>query len=188
MWATCAIGRLKMSNVDLGRAPALAAEAGSMGPSLGVGVAPASRRQPPSPAPVPPRLPVAKLRGVPASARKALKRHRISTCAQLLAAAAPAEGRARLAQATGIAPDLLLAIVRRADLERVHGVGTIFGLMLEEIGVRDVAGFAAREPGALHRELRRLNERERLARRSPTLDEVTGWIGQAAALPVLVSY
>src|SRR5215217_4253701 len=74
----------------------------------------------------PPPLPISKLRGVPVTTRKALKRQRINTCPQLLAAAAAADKRAALAKAAGIAPDLLTTIVQRADMGRVQGIGVIF--------------------------------------------------------------
>jgi predicted flap endonuclease-1-like 5' DNA nuclease len=133
-------------------------------------------------------LPISKLRGVPVTTRKALKRQRISTCPQLLAAAAAAGKRAALAQATGIAPDLLTTIVQRADMGRVQGIGVIFDMMLEEVGVCDVATLAQQDATVLHLQLKAYNQRERLARRSPTLEEVEHWVEQAKALPVLVSY
>lgn len=132
-------------------------------------------------------LPISKLRGVSHPVRCRLKSRRITTCGQLLAAAGDATARAALVESTGVEPDVLLRLVRRADMARVSGVGTVFGLMLEEVGVTDVAGLAAREPRALHAALRRYNLGRRLARRSPTLDEVVDWVAEARALPVLVA-
>jgi predicted flap endonuclease-1-like 5' DNA nuclease len=135
-----------------------------------------------------PVLPISKLRGVPLQARLALKVQRITTCDQLLAAVAVAEDREALARATRIAPEILTDLVQRADLARVNGVGAVFGLMLEELGVRDVQALASQDPGALHERLRAHNRRERLARRSPTPEEVNDWVGQARGLPRLVTY
>jgi predicted flap endonuclease-1-like 5' DNA nuclease len=133
-------------------------------------------------------LPVSKLRGLTLPVRAALKRHRVTTCGQLLRAAGGARDRDRLARVAGIDPDALLALVRRADLARVDGVGTVFGLMLEELGVADVPALAAQGPAGLHARLSAHNREERLARRSPTPEEVEGWVRQARALPALVSY
>jgi predicted flap endonuclease-1-like 5' DNA nuclease len=133
-------------------------------------------------------LPVSKLRGLAPRVRAALKRHRVTTCGQLLRAAGGARDRDRLAREAGIDPDALLALVRQADLARVAGIGTVFGLMLEDLGVADVAALAARDPAELHARLRRYNGEERLARRSPTPGEVESWVAQARSLPVLVSY
>ena len=133
-------------------------------------------------------LPVSKLRGLAPRVRAALKRHRVTTCGQLLRAAGGARDRDRLARVAGIDPGELLALVRRADLARVAGIGTVFGLMLEDLGVRDVPALAARDPAGLHARLFAHNREERLARRSPTPEEVEGWVRQARALPPLVSY
>jgi len=133
-------------------------------------------------------LPISKLRGVPQRARVALKTRRITSCGQLLHAAGKAELRARLAEATGIDPELLTILVQRADMTRVSGVGAIFGLMLEDLGIRDVQTLAAQDPVELHRRLREYNQRVRLARRSPTPEEVADWVAQARRLEPLVTY
>jgi predicted flap endonuclease-1-like 5' DNA nuclease len=133
-------------------------------------------------------LPVSKLRGLTLPVRAALKRRGIVTCGRLLRAAGGARDRAWLAREAGIDPDALLALVRRADLARVDGVGAVFGLMLEELAVHDVVALAAQAPAELHARLSAYNREERLARRSPTPEEVEGWVRQARALPPLVSY
>ena len=133
-------------------------------------------------------LPVSKLRGLAPRVRAALKRHRVTTCGQLLRAAGGARDRDRLAREAGIDPDALLALVRQADLARVAGIGTVFGLMLEDLGVRDVPALAAQGPAELHARLAAYNREERLARRAPTPEEVESWVRQARALPPLVSY
>ena len=91
-------------------------------------------------------LPLAKLRQVPPLLRAALKVRHITTCDQLLAAAARFEDRAALAHAARIEPDRLTDLVRQADLERVKGVGWAFGLMLEALGIGDVAMLARSSP------------------------------------------
>jgi hypothetical protein len=54
--------------------------------------------------------------------------------------------------------------------------------------LRDVPALAARDPAGLHARLFAHNREERIARRSPTPEEVEGWVRQARALPALVSY
>jgi predicted flap endonuclease-1-like 5' DNA nuclease len=132
-------------------------------------------------------LPISKLHQVPYRARLALKVHRITTCDQLLTAAGNASARAALASAAQLEPELLDLLVRRADMARVHGVGVVFGLMLEELGVTDVASIAASDPIELHERLRRYNGEERRARRSPTPEEVAAWVAEARSLPILVT-
>lgn len=131
-------------------------------------------------------LPVSKLRGVPATARAALKRQGINTCARLLERAGTEAGRLALARLSGIDPELLLRLVQRADMARIKGVGAVFSMMLEDLGMRETGMLARQDPIRLHAELRELNGRERLARRSPTPEEVAGWIAQARALERLI--
>lgn len=133
-------------------------------------------------------LPISKLRGVPQRTRMALKRRRISSSGQLLHAAGKAAARAQLAEAAGIDPELLTTLVQRADMARITGIGAIFGLMLEDLGIRDVQTLAAQDPVELHRRLREYNQRVRLARRSPTPEEVADWVAQARRLEPLVTY
>jgi predicted flap endonuclease-1-like 5' DNA nuclease len=133
-------------------------------------------------------LPISKLRGMPAVVRMKLKSQRVSTCAQLLAAAAPARARSDLARSNGIDPAVLLTLARRADMARIRGIGTVFGLMLEQLGVVDIERLARQDAATLHAALRRYNLEERLARRSPTLEEVESWIADASSLPILVTY
>lgn len=131
-------------------------------------------------------LPVSKLRGVPATARMALKRQGINTCARLLEQAGKAAARRALAERTGVDGELLLRLVQRADMARINGIGAVFGMMLEDLGVRDVGTLARQDPVVLHQRLKELNTKERLARRSPTPEEVADWVAQARALPRLV--
>ena len=133
-------------------------------------------------------LPISKLRGVTQVARVRLKSRRITNCGHLLEIAGTAAGRAALARASGIDADALEALVQRADMARVNGIGVVFGLMLEDLGVHDVQTLAGRDADALHAELRDLNQAERIARRSPTAEEVADWVAQARALRPLVGY
>ena len=133
-------------------------------------------------------LPISKLHAVPYRARLALKLHRITTCEQLLATAGNPTARAELAMTAQLEFELLDRLVRRADMARVNGVGVVFGLMLEDLGVGDVTSLAACDPVELHERLRRYNQAERRARRSPTLEEVSAWVAQARDLPELVTW
>lgn len=133
-------------------------------------------------------LPISKLRGVPQRTRVLLKTRRITSCGQLLEAAGVVEKREQLARITGIDPDLLTSLVQRADMSRINGVGAVFGMMLEDLGIRDVQTLAEQDISGLHQELRGYNQQERLARRSPTPEEVEDWVTQARALSPLVTY
>lgn len=131
-------------------------------------------------------LPISKLRGVPFRARALLKVRRITTCAQLLAAASSYDDRVKLARDSGVDMSTLDMMVERADMARVNGIGAVFGMMLEDMGIHDVGALAAQDPAELHARLRAYNTEERIARRSPTPEEVADWVEQARSLPPLL--
>ncbi|HEX2527078.1 MAG TPA: DUF4332 domain-containing protein [Geminicoccus sp.] len=128
-------------------------------------------------------LPLSKLRGFPSALRVALKARRITTCEQLLRAAGSFAGRRQLLVQGRMDEEDLMTIVHRADLARVDGLGAVFGLILEELGVSTLASLAAQDPIDLHARVREYNRQERISRRSPTPDEVAYWISQARQLP-----
>ena len=130
-------------------------------------------------------LHVSKLRGISLDVRIKLKRQGVSYTHQLLREAGSVERCRRLAARSGIDESTLTRLVRRADLARIKGIGAIFADMLEMIGVDQVAVLAGQDSRDLHARLHELNTAERLARRSPTPDEVQQWIAQARALPRL---
>ena len=125
---------------------------------------------------------------MPPLVRAALKRRRITTCDQLLAAAGNYDNRAALAAATQIAPDQLIELVQRADLARVRGTGFVFSQMLRDLYVVDVKILADHKPATLYGRLRRYNRDTGTRSRAPTASEVTDWIEQARKLPKLVTY
>ncbi|WGF88835.1 DUF4332 domain-containing protein [Marinivivus vitaminiproducens] len=132
-------------------------------------------------------LPISKLRGVSYEVRLRLKRRGITRCEQLLKIAGAPARRAKLAEASGVDPEVLLALTKRADLARVRGVGAVFGMMLEMLDIDRVEQLAKADAATLHGQLQLLNQQERMARRAPTLEEVEDWLAQSNALPRLLT-
>ncbi|MGF1475655.1 MAG: DUF4332 domain-containing protein [Geminicoccaceae bacterium] len=128
-------------------------------------------------------MPLNKLRGVTQFQRRALKRLRITTTAQLFRAVHTAEGLCDLAERSQVREEELVSIIHRADMARVNGVGAVFGDMLIMLDVVSLRQLMDQDPADLHARLSALNQQERLARRSPTPEEVESWIDQAKSLP-----
>jgi predicted flap endonuclease-1-like 5' DNA nuclease len=101
----------------------------------------------------------------------------------LLARCAMPKDRAALAEATGIAPALVLKFANRADLMRVKGVGEEFADLLEAAGVDTVPELAQRNAANLHAALETTNEARKLVRQGPSLTAVQGWIAAAGQMP-----
>ncbi len=112
----------------------------------------------------------------------------ISTVASLLEAGATKAGRAQLSAETGLAEDLILSWVNRADLMRVRGIGTQYSDLLEAAGVDTVKELGRRRSDNLHQALQEANEARQLVRRTPTEAEVERWITRARELAPAVSH
>jgi predicted flap endonuclease-1-like 5' DNA nuclease len=112
----------------------------------------------------------------------------IRTTDQLLAVGATHQGRAELAQKTGVSYKLILAWVNRADLMRISGIGEEYSDLLEESGVDTVVELRNRNPANLHARLIETNAKRKLVRRVPSLREVTSWIDYAKKLPPGIFY
>ncbi|MGC8786620.1 MAG: DUF4332 domain-containing protein [Anaerolineae bacterium] len=112
----------------------------------------------------------------------------ITTTEALLEAAATPKKREELAAKTGISEKLILEWANLADLFRIKGIGEEYSDLLEEAGVDTVVELAQRNPENLYAALKEVNERKRLVRRLPTLEQVKDWVQQAKQLPRVLTY
>jgi predicted flap endonuclease-1-like 5' DNA nuclease len=112
----------------------------------------------------------------------------INTVEKLLESGSSKIGRTGISQNTGIAENLILGWVNRADLFRVKGVGEKYSDLLEVAGVDTVVELSKRVPENLHAKMSEVNEANKLVTRNPTLAEVKSWIEHAKELPRMVQY
>jgi len=117
-----------------------------------------------------------------------LKEAGIVTLEALLEKGSTPQGRAELAEKTGISVTLLLRWINRADLFRVKGIGEEYADLLEVAGVDTVPELAQRNPDNLFQKLAAVNEEKKRVRRLPTLEQVRQWVEQAKELPRVVTY
>ena len=112
----------------------------------------------------------------------------INTTEQLLEKGKTPEGRAKLAEETGISPKLIMRWVNHADLFRIKGVAGQFAELLEALGVDTVKEFRHRMPSNLHAKLEEVNAERNLCGRIPTVHELEKMIAQAKELAPAVTY
>jgi len=113
----------------------------------------------------------------------------VATTDDLLAKGGTANGREKLAAATGITGKLILEWVNHADLMRLNGVGSEYADLLEAAGVDSCAELAQRNAANLAVTLQEVvAARPSIVRRTPSEDTVAGWIAQAKDLPKVVSH
>lgn len=106
----------------------------------------------------------------------------LQTTAELLVAGGTPEGRASIAEKTGISESLVLEWVDHADLFRIKGVAGEYADLLEAAGVDTVVELSRRDAAHLEAKLVAVNDEKRLVRRIPSESEVAGWIEQAKGL------
>jgi predicted flap endonuclease-1-like 5' DNA nuclease len=106
----------------------------------------------------------------------------------LLEAGGTPQGRAALAEKTGIGDSLILEWVNHADLFRLSGVGSEYADLLEAAGVDSVLELAQRNASNLHATLVDLNEQKQLVRSVPSETQVADWIEQASGMKPAVHH
>ncbi len=132
--------------------------------------------------------PIKKIEGIGDEYARRLKELGIYTVEALLERGATPQGRAEIAERTGISPQLILEWVNHADLFRIKGIGEEYADLLEEAGVDTVPELAQRNPEHLYNRLVQINREKKLVRRLPTAAQVRSWVEQAKELPRVVQY
>lgn len=113
----------------------------------------------------------------------------VATTEALLEQGASANGRRRLAEATGISETAILTWVNHCDLMRLDGVGPQYSELLEAAGVDSPAELAQRNAGNLATTIEEVvAARPGIVRRTPSQSMIEGWITQAKRLPKVVEH
>jgi predicted RecB family nuclease len=112
----------------------------------------------------------------------------IETTHDLLARGAEPAGRAEITGVSGLTEPALLALLFRADLERVHGIGWDYAGLLVEAGVGTVTDLAYRQAEELRKRMMAVNAERSLVKRVPSLAQVTAWIDHARTLPGVLTF
>ena len=112
----------------------------------------------------------------------------IDTTNELLTRGAEPAGRAEITGVSGLTEPALLALLFRADLERVHGIGWDYAGLLVEAGVGTVTDLAYRQAEELRKRMMAVNAERSLVKRVPSLAQVTAWIDHARTLPGVLTF
>jgi uncharacterized membrane protein/predicted flap endonuclease-1-like 5' DNA nuclease len=112
----------------------------------------------------------------------------IDKASKLLAQGATPQGRAELAEASGVDEDVILVAVKEMDLMRVKGVGVKYAYLLLASGVETVPDLARRNGANLALKLADVNESAEIVEDLPSEETVTDWVAQAKELPRMITY
>jgi predicted flap endonuclease-1-like 5' DNA nuclease len=128
------------------------------------------------------------IEGIGPTYGKRLKKSGIKTIGDLLKAGSTRNGRNILATKVDVSPLTILKWVYRADLLRITGIGKQYSSLLESAGVNSVTKLSIRNPELLHRDLKEINCKKNLVRRSPPQTMVKDWIENAKTLKPIIIY
>lgn len=112
----------------------------------------------------------------------------ITTSDHLLEQGASKAGRLKIAGDSDVSETLVLKWVNRADLARIHGIGSEYADLLEASGVDSVPELAQRNADNLHAKMEEVNGAKNLVRALPSLASVEKWVAEAKTLDRLVTH
>ena len=128
------------------------------------------------------------IEGIGASFAEKLATVGITTSDHLLEQGASKTGRAKIAADSDVSETLVLKWVNRADLARIHGIGSEYADLLEASGVDSVPELAQRNADNLHAKMEEVNGAKNLVRALPSLTSVEKWVAEAKTLDRLVTH
>lgn len=112
----------------------------------------------------------------------------VSSVESLLETGGTKEGRARIADASGLSEARILKLVNCADLMRIKGVGGEYAELLEAAGVDTAPELAQRNAANLQATMEKINNEKRLVRSVPSAKQVESWVEQAKKLPRAIEH
>ena len=101
---------------------------------------------------------------------------------------AAVEGRAQLAEKTGIREGTILTWVNMADFFRLKGMSGDHAELLEKSGVDTVKELSKRIPANLHAKMAETNKATKVSKTLPSEQQVSDWVAQAKTLPGVVTH
>jgi len=124
-----------------------------------------------------------KLYGVQRDLEIKLKSRGIKDSEDLLALCKTQADVKALAGDIGLDVETLMALVNRANLARIRGIGEAYTMLLEAAGVKTLDDLARKEPDELRGQFEAINLEQRIVGRVPALAMVNGWVSKAQKLP-----
>lgn len=131
---------------------------------------------------------IEEIEGIGKASAAKLAQAGIKTTEDLLAQAASARGRQKVAEQCGVSAVRLLKWVNMADLMRISGVGEEYSELLEAANCNTVKQLRRRNPANLTKRMLEINEEKKLVRSPPKLSQVAKWVKQAETLEPKLTY
>ena len=127
-------------------------------------------------------------KGIGAAMSEKLAGASIKTTDDFLKLCCNKDGRAKVAEATGIGEGQILKWANMADLMRISGVAGEYAELLEAAGVDTVKELQHRNAENLVAKMEEVNAERKLTRQTPVVSMVTEWIASAKETPAAISF
>jgi len=128
------------------------------------------------------------IEGIGPAFREKLLSADIKTTDDFLEKCCDKKGRATIAEDTGLTATQLLTWANMADLMRISGIGRQNAELLKAAGVDTVKELRTRNAENLATKVTEINEAKKLAKATPALTAVSGWIDQAKETEPLITH
>jgi len=135
-----------------------------------------------------PNLLLEKIQGVSRAHIEAIKAVGITNVKQLLDAGARPRLRFALSQKTKVPLDAIDELIKLSDLCRISDIKGVRTRLLFDTGFDTIEKIAVQDPEEMRAQIRKINERENITTRHPTLIETKFWVEQAKNLSKLIEY
>lgn len=131
---------------------------------------------------------IEEIEGIGPAFKEKLGGANINSTDDLLASCADPKGRKATSEKTGIGDGQLLKWANMADMMRISGIGPQYAELLEASGVDTVKELQHRNAENLAAKMSEVNAAKKLAKTSPAVSTIEGWIGQAKGMPPKISH
>ena len=125
---------------------------------------------------------VEKIEGIGHVYGNKLRKLGINSINDLLIAGSTRKGRYDLIKRIGVSKSILIRWLNRADFFRINGIGKQYSSLLEESGVKSVKDLAYRDPFRLYTQIKNINWKKNLVKRTPPYNKVREWVKNAKGL------
>lgn len=115
-----------------------------------------------------------------------LRKMGISSIKDILNVGSTRKGRNEVAKEIGVSPSTIFRWVNRADFFRINGIGKQYSSLLEESGVNSVKDLAYRDPYRLYSQMKNINWKKNLVKRTPPYNKVKAWVENAKGLQQII--
>ncbi len=126
--------------------------------------------------------PIEKIEGIGRIYGYKLRKMGINNINDFLTTGSTRKGRNEIARRLGVSHSTILRWINRADFFRINGIGKQYSSLLEESGVKSVKDLAYRDPFRLYTQMKNINWKKNLVKRTPPYNKVKEWVKNAKGL------